>query len=83
MSRGFRLEEHHIAQTLHAHAVTCSDALVDRVFGLLDVPAVERAALRGTDRVSQAAHACQEIWRQAQGSAGVAPVFQEPTLRAA
>lgn len=82
MARGFRLEEHHIAHTLVAHAIPCSDALLDRVFGLLDVSAVERAALRGVDRASQATHACAEIWGQIQAVVGDHRT-PEPLLQAA
>jgi hypothetical protein len=83
MARGFRLEEHHIVQALQPYAVTCSDALLDRVFGMLDIPAVERAALRGTDRVSQAAHACQEIGRQVHLANSIVPAFPSPLMKAA
>lgn len=86
MPRGFRLEEHHIVHALQSHAVTCSDALLDMVFAALDVHAVERTALRGSDRTSQTAHACAEVWRQAQcllQATAPLPTTPSPLLRAA
>jgi len=66
MPHGFRTTESHIAQALAAHGLAPSDALCDQLFAFLDIPAVERAALRGSDGRSQALHAQAEIWAQYQ-----------------